>query len=86
MSVFTGILLYVIIWWVVLFMVLPFGAQAPEKPEEGHAESAPERPMLWRKALATTLIAAVLWGGAYYLITSELLSLRNAIPVQGSDG
>jgi predicted secreted protein len=35
--------------------------------------------MLWRKALVTTVIAAVLWVGAYYLITSELLQFRGAI-------
>lgn len=80
MTWFTGILLYVIIWWLVLFMVLPWGAHPPEKPEEGHAESAPEKPMLWRKAAATTVLAAVVWLGVYALITSELIQFRGAIP------
>jgi len=79
MNVFTGILVYVLIWWLVLFMVLPWGASPPDEPEVGHAPSAPERPMLWRKALATTVIAAILWVGAYVLITSELLQFRGAI-------
>ena len=79
MSVFTGILLYVLIWWVVLFMVLPWGARPPENPETGHAPSAPERPMLWRKALVTTVIAAVVWVGAYYVISSDMLQFRGAI-------
>ena len=79
MNVFTGILVYVLIWWLVLFMVLPWGASPPDEPEVGHAQSAPERPMLWRKALATTVIAAILWVGAYVLITSELLQFRGAI-------
>jgi predicted secreted protein len=83
MSVFTGILLYVIIWWVVLFMVLPWKAHPPETPETGHAQSAPERPMLWRKAAATTAIAAVLWVGAYWLIAhSDLIQFRGAIPLE----
>ena len=77
---FHSVLLYVLIWWIVLFTVLPWGAKPPEKPEEGHAESAPERPMLWRKALVTTVVAAVLWLGAYALIQSDLLQLRGAIP------
>lgn len=79
MSVFTGILLYVIIWWVMLFMVLPWGARAPENPEEGHEPGAPAKPMLWRKALITTLLAAVVWAGAYYLVTSDLFQFRGAI-------
>jgi predicted secreted protein len=79
MNVFTGILVYVLIWWVVLFMVLPWKADPPEEPETGHAPSAPEKPMLWRKALVTTVIAAVLWLGAYYLIDSQWLQFRGAI-------
>ncbi len=76
MTWFTGILVYVIIWWVVLFMVLPWGVKVPEEPEPGHASSAPVNPMMWRKALITSLIAAVLWGIAYWLIESEYLSFR----------
>lgn len=74
----TMVLVYVIIWWVVLFTVLPWGAHPPENPEVGHASSAPERPMLWRKMLITTVIAAILFAGAYWLITSDFLPLRNA--------
>ena len=60
----------------VLFAVLPWGVRVPEKPEIGHATSAPERPMLWRKAGITSLISAVLWLAAYALIRSDLIPLR----------
>lgn len=60
----------------VIFAVLPWGVKVPEDPKPGHAPSAPERPMLWRKALITTGIAAVLWGIAYYVIESDLIPLR----------
>jgi predicted secreted protein len=75
-SWFTGILVYVVIWWIVIFMVLPWGVRRTEEPKPGHDAGAPANPMLWRKALITTVIAAVVWGIAYYLIDSELLSLR----------
>jgi len=75
----TMILVYLIIWWVVLFAVLPWGVRPRDKPELGHAASAPERPMLWRKALVTTVISAILFAGAYWLITSEYLSLREPL-------
>lgn len=65
-----------IIWWVVLFAVLPWGVKVPDNPDPGHATSAPERPMLWRKALITTLVSAVLWGVAYYVITNDLIPVR----------
>lgn len=61
-------LIFVIVWWLVLFMALPFGAAAPKKPEKGHASSAPEVPHLRIKLVATTVIAAVLSGAALYLL------------------
>jgi predicted secreted protein len=76
MTWLTGVMVYVVIWWMVLLMVLPWGVKVPEIPEPGHATSAPQNPMMWRKALITTLISAVLWGIAYWLIESEWLSLR----------
>jgi predicted secreted protein len=76
MTWFTGVMVYVVIWWMVLLTVLPWGVKVPENPDPGHATSAPQNPMMWRKALITTLIAAVLWGIAYWLIESEWLTLR----------
>ena len=76
MDWFTGILVYVMIWWVVFFTALPFGAKPPAKPEPGHDVGAPEKPMLWRKALVTTVIASVLWGLAFALIDSDLITFR----------
>ena len=65
-----------IIWWVVFFAVLPWGVRVPETHEPGHATSAPERPMLWRKAAITSLIAAALWVVVYALIQSDLIPVR----------
>ncbi len=76
MNWFTGIMVYVMIWWVVLFTVLPWGIKVPENPEPGHATSAPEKPLLVRKFTITTVIATLLWGIAYYLIDSGLISFR----------
>ncbi|MDZ4323274.1 MAG: DUF1467 family protein [Alphaproteobacteria bacterium] len=47
----TGLLLYVVIWVVILFMVLPWGVHVPEKIEKGHATSAPENPYMGIKLL-----------------------------------
>lgn len=76
MTLVTGIATYVVIWWIVLFAVLPWGAHPPEQPEVGHASSAPERPRLVLKALVTTLVAAVVWAGLYWLIQSDLITFR----------
>lgn len=77
MTWFTGILVFVMIWWVVIFVVLPWGVKVPEEHEPGHATSAPANPHMLRKALITTAISVVLWAIAFYLIESDLISFRN---------
>ena len=77
----TGILVYVILWWLTLMAVLPFGVRPPERPEPGHAPSAPAKPHLKLKFAATTLIAAVFWGVIYLIVISDLLTFR---PMDGS--
>ena len=80
MSWVSGIVVYVILWWLVFFMTLPFGVKSPhevcEVARPGHADGAPVKPRLWLKAEITTLIAAMFWGIAYYLIASDMLSFR----------
>ena len=76
MSWVSGIVVYVILWWLVLFTVLPWGVRIPDQPERGFAPSAPVQPRLWLKAGVTTAIAGVLWVVAYLIITSDLISFR----------
>lgn len=71
-----GIFIYALIWWMVLFAVLPWGVRRDENPEAGHDPGAPVNPNLWWKLLATTLVAGVVWVGVYYAITSGLIQLR----------
>jgi predicted secreted protein len=71
-----GIVAYVVIWWVVIFAVLPFGIRPTEEGDIGHAAGAPANPRLWFKAGVTTLVAAVLWVGLFLLVKSDLLSFR----------
>jgi predicted secreted protein len=77
MNWFTGVLVYVMIWWVVLFTVLPWGVRVPDEHAPGHATSAPVRPMILRKFLITTVIATVVWSAAYVLIESGLITFRS---------
>lgn len=79
MGVATGIMVYLVTWWTVLFAVLPWGATAPETVEPGLATSAPARPNLLRKFAATTVIAAVLWLGIYLMIRWNVVSFRSMV-------
>jgi predicted secreted protein len=72
----SGIFVYFLIWWVVLFAVLPWGVRVPDNPEPGHAPSAPVHPHMGLKFVATTLVSAVIWIAVWYFIDSGLISLR----------
>lgn len=77
MDIVSGIVVYILLWWWVFFMALPVGNKPPEDLGEGHAASAPERPRLWMKAGATTVIAVVLFAGIYWFIAAEIVSFRD---------
>ena len=77
MNWFTAFVLYTIIWWTVLFVVLPFGTRPVADADEATGwRGAPERPQIGRKMLVTTLIAAALWGFAMVIIRSDWLTFR----------
>lgn len=81
MGWFTGFVLYVLIWWTVLFAVLPFGTRPRSEADDASGwRGAPAHPHLWRKALATTLVSAVIWAGCYAVISRrDLLSFRHGV-------
>lgn len=77
MDVFTSIVLFALIWWTVLFAVLPFGTRpvADADPDTGW-RGAPARPLMMRKLAATTVVSLVLWGVAMVIIRSTMWSFR----------
>jgi predicted secreted protein len=80
MTLVTGIVLYIIIWWTVLFTMLPIGVRVPQNPEPGIATSAPEHPRILKKVIWTSLVSVVVWLLIYALIHSGLVSLGESGP------
>jgi predicted secreted protein len=73
----SGIVLYILIWWIALFAVLPIGTHAVQDPDPASGwRGAPERPRLWMKVGLTTLVACVVWLLAFALIESNWISFR----------
>lgn len=69
MTIVGGLALYFVIWWTVLFAVLPFGVRSQAEAgevTEGTEPGAPVLPGLRRKALITSLIAAVVFAIVWY--------------------
>lgn len=69
---------FTLIWWTVLFAVLPLGVRPRQASvEEGGWNGAPAQPQLLKKVILTTVITAVLFGGFYLLEQSNLVSFRS---------
>lgn len=69
MSVITAIAIYFLIWWVVLFAVLPFKVRSQGehgKVVAGSDPGAPVIPQLGWKLIWTTLVAGALFGALYF--------------------
>lgn len=72
----SGIFIYALIWFVVLFAVLPWGVKIPDNPEPGHAPSAPINPRIGVKMIATSVVSAVIWAIVWYVMQSGWISFR----------
>ncbi len=72
MSLALAISSYFVIWWVVLFAVLPFGVRNAEEAglerAPGTDAGAPAVPHLAWKALATTLVSGLVLAALYAYI------------------
>ena len=71
-----GFLIYIIIWWIVLFTILPIGIRKQDKVEKGHAEGAPQNPQILKKFLITSIIAFILWLLVFFIIKKQIFSFQ----------
>jgi len=72
---FSQAAIFLLIWFVVVFAVLPWGVRQPTEPEAGHDPGAPVNPQLGRKVIITTVISLLLWGVYFYLTQIMGISL-----------
>lgn len=79
MPIATGLAMYFVIWWISLFLVLPWRVETEANPAEGHAAGAPRNPHLAKKLLVNTLLAALIWLAIYGLIQSGWISFRDMV-------
>jgi predicted secreted protein len=81
-TIYAAIGIYFVLWWIVLFAVLPWGVRGLHEAgevEDGNDPGAPQTPWLLRKAIATSLISAVLFAAVYFF-WEEALVLIDRLP------
>ena len=80
MGVTGSIIVYVMIWWIIFFSVLPVGIQSNKEIYKekigGNDPGAPKNPRIVQKFLLTTLITSIIFAVIYYLVRIDLLNLR----------
>jgi predicted secreted protein len=79
MSVSFAIAIYLIIWWTVLFAVLPIGVRTQGEDGTvvpGTPASAPTAPRLVRVVLLTTVISALVFASLWAIVQYGLVDLN----------
>ena len=82
MNLTGAIVLYAVLWFVVLFVLLPLGQRSQADAGEvvpGTPPGAPHAPALGRKMLIATVISAVIWGAAAWVILSGVITYDDVI-------
>jgi predicted secreted protein len=78
MTVTTALAVFFLIWWVVLFAVLPWGVRSQHEAGEmppGTDPGAPTNFRLGRKLLWTTLVAGLIYAACYVIYVEHLVTI-----------
>ncbi len=82
MPITTAVAIFFLIWWVVLFAVLPWGIRSQHEGGEivpGTDPGAPAIPNLGRKLLWTTLVSVAIFAVSYVVYVDRLVSLEGLV-------
>ena len=81
MSITGSIIVYVMIWWIIFFSILPVGIKSNKEvfkeTIEGSDPGAPKNPKIARKFLITTIITSIFFIMIYYIVDLGFFNLRN---------
>ena len=78
--------IYFVLWWVVLFAVLPWGVRSQEESGEvapGTDPGAPAIPHLPAKLAWTTVVSAAVFAACYWAYASKLVDLEKLATLWG---
>ena len=80
MSITGSLIIYVIIWWIVFFALLPIDVNREKKGNiRGIDAGAPENPKIIKKFVYSTLITSIIFIIIFLLVKYEYLNIRNLI-------
>ena len=80
MTLFTAVVIFILVWWVTLFTVLPLGVRGQAEDgniTRGTEPGAPVDSQMKRKVILTTIISLIAWAIICGVIISGVIDLKN---------
>ena len=85
-SISTALAIYFVLWWVTLFLTLPFGVRSQHEEGEGAPGTDPGAPIMARmgyKLIWTTVISAIIFGIGMWAYQAGYLSIERLLKLMG---
>lgn len=85
-TISTALAIYFVLWWVTLFLILPFGVRSQHEDGEGVPGTDPGAPVLTkmgRKLTWTTVISAIFFAIGMWAHQAGLLSVERLSKLMG---
>ena len=80
MSITGSLIIFVLIWWIIFFSLLPIDVERKHKEMvEGADKGSPENPKIIKKIIYTTIITSIIFIGIFMLVKYDYINLRRFI-------
>ena len=80
MSITGSLIIFVLIWWIIFFSLLPIDVDRKHKKMvEGADKGSPENPKIIKKIIYTTIITSIIFIGIFMLVKYDYFNLRRFI-------
>ena len=86
-SISTGFAIYFVLWWIVLFLTLPFGVRSQHEDGEGAPGTDPGAPiatLMGKKLIWTTVLSAVIFAAAMLAYNAGYLNVERLSKLMGT--
>ena len=85
-TISTGFAIYFVLWWIVLFLTLPFGVRSQHEDGEGAPGTDPGAPVateMGRKLIWTTVLSAVIFAAGMLAYNAGFLNIERLSKLMG---
>ena len=80
MSITGSLIIFVLIWWIIFFSLLPIDVDRKHKEMvEGVDKGSPENPRIFKKLIYTTILSSIIFIGILMLVKYDYFNLRKLI-------